>query len=109
MMRNDYRRATATDRKAVPKARSGTGSSAVTIAVWRKGPRRLRTAPEALDGRPIYLEGSLQSVAPEKSLSPMTPTRIKSKQHTRPAFGLSPKNAIPMIAVPAVPMPTKAA
>ena len=43
------------------------------------------------------------------SLSPMTPIRINTKQHTRPAFGLSPKNAIPMIAVPAVPMPTKAA
>jgi len=39
----------------------------------------------------------------------MTPIRIKTKQHTRPALGLSPKNAIPMIAVPAVPMPTKAA
>jgi hypothetical protein len=72
-------------------------------AVLRKGGDRVRAL-----GR-FYLEGSLQSVAPEKSLRPMTPTRIKTKQHTRPTFGLSPKNAILMIAVPAVPMPTKAA
>ena len=45
----------------------------------------------------------------EKNLSPISPRRMSTREQTRPIFVLSPKNTIPTIAVPAVPIPAKAA
>jgi hypothetical protein len=50
-----------------------------------------------------------QTAGAENSFNPMTPIRIKNRQQTRPAFVLSPKNTMPMTAVPAVATPVNAA
>jgi hypothetical protein len=49
------------------------------------------------------------SAEPENTLRPISPITIRSREPTRPRLVLSRKNTIPMIAVPAVPMPVNAA